>query len=452
MRNVGRRCTAETSHQICAPQNFFYLRRMQEDFLHYVWQHKKMSLKSLKTTAQEPIILKTVGLPNVNSSPDFFNAQLSIGTQLWAGTVEIHVKSSDWYVHHHETDAAYDNVILHVVWEHDMEIYRKDNTPIPTLELKNYVLPHTYTNYNTLLNQKQAWIPCELTIKDVDEFTVNHWLERLYLERLEGKYKAIETQLLESKHNWEAVLFWQLAKNFGLKVNGEAFLSIAKSMGFSTIQKSQHEALLLEAICFGQAGLLETEAQHPYISELKSTYEFLKNKFSLSREGVLPVQFFRLRPPNFPSIRLAQLAALYSRSLNLFSSIIEAQSLDQIHTIFEGGTSKFWDTHYTFEKPSKSTPKKLTKAFINLLIINTIVPIKFAYNKFNRHTSQEDVLEIMRTIPMEHNSIVDKFHSIYAFEKTALDSQALIQLKQQYCSKNKCLQCAIGSALLNRNS
>lgn len=197
---------------------------------------------------------------------------------------------------------------------------------------------------------------------------------------------------------------------------------------------------------------METEAQHPYISELKSTYEFLKNKFSLSKEGVLPVQFFRLRPPNFPSIRLAQLAALYSRSLNLFSSIIEAQSLDQIHTIFEGGTSKFWDTHYTFEKPSKSTPKKLTKAFINLLIINTIVPIKFAYNKFNRHTSQEDVLEIMRRIPMEHNSIVDKFHSIYAFEKTALDSQALIQLKQQYCSRNKCLQCAIGSALLNRNS
>ena len=196
---------------------------MQEDFLHFVWQHKKLNLKSLKTTAQEPIRLKAVGLPNVNSGPDFFNAQLSIGTQLWAGNVEIHVKSSDWYVHHHETDAFYDNVILHVVWEHDMEIYRKDNTPIPTLELKNYVLPHTFKNYNALLNQKQSWIPCELKIKDVDEFTVNHWLERLYLERLEGKYKAIETQLLESKHNWEAVLFWQLAKNFGLKVNGEAF-------------------------------------------------------------------------------------------------------------------------------------------------------------------------------------------------------------------------------------
>ena len=425
---------------------------MQEDFLHYVWQHKKLNLKSLKTTSREPVTLKAVGLPNVNSGPDFFNAQLSIGTQLWAGNVEIHVKSSDWYAHHHETDSSYDNVILHVVWEHDMEIYRKDNTPIPTLELKTYVRPQTYKNYNALLNQKQSWIPCETTIKDVDGFTVNHWLERLYLERLEGKYQAIETQLLESKHNWEAVLFWQLAKNFGLKVNGEAFLSIAKSMEFSVIRKSQFDVLQLEALCFGQAGLLETEAQDPYIFELKSTYDFLKNKFSLSRAGVIPVQFFRLRPPNFPTLRLAQLAVVYSRSLNLFSTLIEAQSLDQIHTLFEGATSKFWETHYTFEKTSKSTPKKLTKAFINLLVINTIVPIKFAYNKFNRHSSQDDILEIMREIPMERNSIVNKFHSLYSFGKTALDSQALIQLKQQYCSKNKCLQCAIGSALLNRNS
>ena len=406
-----------------------------------------MSLKSLKTTAQDPITLKAVGLANVNSGPDFFNAQVRIGTQMWAGNVEIHVKSSDWYVHHHETDAAYDNVILHVVWEHNMEIYRKDNTPIPTLELKNYVLPHTYKNYNTLLNQKQYWIPCEPNMKEVEAFTVNHWLERLYLERLEGKYKAIE-----SKQNWEAVLFWQLAKNFGLKVNGDAFLSIAKSMDFSVIRKSQFEAHQLEALFFGQAGLLETEAQDAYVSELKSTYAFLKTKFSISNKGVLPVQFFRLRPPNFPTIRLAQLAALYSRSSNLFSSIIEAQTLDQLYAVFEGATSKFWDTHYTFEKTSKSTPKTLTKSFINLLIINTIIPIKFAYNKFNRQSNQEDVVAIMRKIPMEHNSIVDKFHTLYAFGKTALDSQALIQLQQNYCSKNKCLHCAIGSALLNRNS
>jgi len=378
-----------------------------------------MSLKSLQTTTKESIILKTVGLPNVNSGPDFFNAQLSIGTQMWAGNVEIHVKSSDWYAHHHESDAAYDNVILHVVWEHNMDVFRKDNTPIPTLELKNQVLPHTYNNYNSLLNQKLSWIPCETRIKEVDSFTVNHWLERLYLERLEGKYKAIETQLDESKQNWEAVLFWQLSKNFGLKVNGDAFLSVSKSIDFSVVRKSQHQTHHLEALFLGQAGLLDSEAQDRYLSELKSTFSFLKNKFSLSRTGVLPVQFFRLRPPNFPTIRLAQLAALYSRSSNLFSRIIEAQSLEQLYTVFEGATSRYWNTHYTFEKATKSTPKKLTKAFMNLLIINTIVPIKFAFNKFNCHSKKEDIVEIMRKIPLEHNSIVHKFHDLYAFGKTA---------------------------------
>ena len=411
-----------------------------------------MSLKSLQTTSQESIILKTVGLPNVNSGPDFFNAQLSIGTQMWAGNVEIHVKSSDWYVHHHETDPAYDNVILHVVWEHNTEVFRKDNTPIPTLELKNYVLAHTVTNYTNLINQKNHWIPCESTILEVDSFTMSHWIERLYLERLETKYKAIEKQLVESKHDWEAVLFWQIAKNFGLKVNGDAFLSIAKSIDFSVIRKLQQDVFQLETLFFGQSGLLETDVQDSYISDLRNHYKFLKNKFSLSNEGVLPVQFFRLRPPNFPTTRLAQLAYLYSQQTNLFSKLMKARSLEKLYAVFEGATSTFWETHYTFEKTSKFTPKKLTKSFINLLIINTIVPIKFAFNKFNRHKTQDDVVSIMQHIPMEHNRIVDKFHSLYAFGKTALDSQALIQLKQNYCSKNKCLQCAIGSALLNRNS
>ncbi len=215
-------------------------------------------------------------------------------------------------------------------------------------------------------------------------FTVNHWLERLYLERLEAKYKAIEIQLVESKHDWEAVLFWQIAKNFGLKVNGDAFSSIAKSIEFSVIRKSQHDIPQLEALFFGQSGLLETEAQDIYISDLIENYKFLKNKFSLTNVGVLPVQFFRLRPPNFPTIRLAQLATLYSQQTNLFSKLMEARSLEELYAIFEGATSTFWDTHYTFEKTSKFAPKKLTKSFINLLIINTIVPIKFAFNKFNQ--------------------------------------------------------------------
>ncbi|MDC1470125.1 DUF2851 family protein [Flavobacteriaceae bacterium] len=314
------------------------------------------------------------------------------------------------------------------------------------------MLAHTVTNYTNLINQKNHWIPCESTILEVDSFTMSHWIERLYLERLETKYKAIEKQLVESKHDWEAVLFWQIAKNFGLKVNGDAFLSIAKSIDFSVIRKLQQDVFQLETLFFGQSGLLETDVQDSYISDLRNHYKFLKNKFSLSNEGVLPVQFFRLRPPNFPTIRLAQLAYLYSQQTNLFSKLMKARSLEKLYAVFEGATSTFWETHYTFEKTSKFAPKKLTKSFINLLIINTIVPIKFAFNKFNRHKTQDDVVSIMQHIPMEHNRIVYKFHSLYAFGKTALDSQALIQLKQNYCSKNKCLQCAIGSALLNRNS
>ena len=411
-----------------------------------------MTLKSLQTTNQERITLKAVGLPNSNSGPDFFNALLSIGSQLWAGNVELHVKSSDWYVHHHEINTAYDNVILHVVWEHNMEVFRNDNTPIPTLELKHCILPHTLRNYQSLINKKKQWIPCEDRISTVDAFTVNHWMERLYLERLEEKCLEVEAQLLDSKNNWEAVLFWQLAKSFGLKVNGDAFLSISKSIDFSVIQKVRFEPRNLEALLFGQSGLLNTAAEHLYISELKTIYAFLKNKFSLSTTGIIPVRFFRLRPPNFPTIRLAQLADVYSRQSSLFSKIIQARSIEQLQSIFEGATSTFWITHYTFDKTSKSTPKKLTKPFINLLIVNTIIPIKFAFNKFNRDSNQDDLLEIMQKTTMEHNSIVDKFHSLYPFRKTALDSQALIQLKSNYCSKNKCLHCAIGSALLNRNS
>ena len=425
---------------------------MQEDFLHYVWQHKKMTLKSLKTTTKEPINLKAVGLPNLNSGPDFFNALLTIDNQLWAGNVEIHVKSSDWYVHNHETDAAYDNVILHVVWDHNIEVFRNDNTPIPTLELKHFILPHTLRNYKALIHEKKKWIPCEDSITTVDAFTINHWMERLYLERLEAKYLGVESQLSDSKYNWEAVLFWQLAKSFGLKVNGEAFLNISKSIDFSVIQKVKHDPHSLEALLLGQSGLLDTTAEHTYVSELKRVYAFLKNKFSLPTKGVFPVRFFRLRPPNFPTIRLAQLANLYSRHSNLFSKIIEARTLEELHTIFEGSTSEFWKTHYTFEKTSKPVTKSLTRPFINLLIINSIVPLKFAFNKINRQSQLEDVIAVVQKIPMEQNSVVNRFHLLYKFRKTALDSQALIQLKSNYCSKNKCLHCAIGSALLNRNS
>lgn len=422
---------------------------MQEEFLHYVWQHKKFATSELLTTQKEALAIVSVGLPNSNSGPDFFNAHLRIGNQLWAGNVEIHIKSSDWFVHHHETDDAYDSVILHVVYEHDTEIFRKDNTVIPTLELKNYISPELINHYQKLISIKNKWINCENDLVSVSGFTIQSWLERLYVERLERKSEVVETLLKNSKNDWEAVLFKMIAKNFGLKVNGEAFLSLANSIDFSIIRKSQSKPELLEALFFGQVGWLDDEVQEPYYLNLLKDYTFLKQKFNVSNTQVISPQFFRLRPPNFPTIRLSQLAILYHQHQHLFSKIIEAETIDSLYNLFDVSTSNFWKTHFTFTKSSKPSTKKLTRSFIDLIIINTILPIKFAYAKHQGRYNHETILEIACQIPNEQNSIVEKFNSIQAMATTSLQSQALIQLKTNYCDKNRCLQCAVGNTLIS---
>ena len=423
---------------------------MQEDFLHYLWKHKKFTTQYLKTAKEEVIVLITVGEHNHNTGPDFFNAQLKIDEQLWAGNVEIHIKSSDWFVHNHETDTNYDNVILHVVWEHDTEIFRKDNSEIPTLELKHYVSQEALNNYQKLFSTSQKWINCENDFSQIDDFTINNWLERLYFERLERKASAIEVVLKQSTNNWEAVLFKQLAKNFGSKVNGEAFLSVANSFDFSILRKQQSKLLSLEALLFGQANLLEETIEESYYLELQKEYVFLKQKFGLKSEHIMPLQFFRLRPPNFPTIRLSQLANVFYKNHNLFSEIIEAKKLEVFYDLFSVGTSTFWETHYTFGKTSKVSKKQVTRSFIDLLIINTIIPLKFSYAKYQGKSADEEILQLMQEIASEKNSIVDKFNSLKPMSKSALDSQALLQLKTEYCNKNKCLQCAIGYTILNK--
>ena len=422
---------------------------MQEDFLHYVWKHKKFNSPSLQTTSGDVITLVNVGQHNHNSGPDFFNAQMGIDGQFWAGNVEIHVKSSDWYIHNHEMDSAYDNVILHVVYEHDTEIFRKDNTAIPTLELKKYLSKELLENYQNLFSAQNKWINCENDFANIDDFVLNNWMENLYFERLERKSKAIEAMLIISKNDWEAVLFRLLAKNFGLKVNGESFLSMANSFDFSIVRKTQSKPELLEALFFGQAGLLEEPIENAYYQNLANEYKFLKQKFGLSNSHVMPLQFFRLRPPNFPTIRLSQLAMIYHSQQNLFSKIISATSIHELNSLLKVSTSTFWTNHYTFGKESKSVKKNLTDSFIDLLIINTILPLKFSYAKHQGQQADEVILSIIQSIDSEKNSIVDKFNSIKSVSKTALESQALIQLKTEYCAKNKCLQCAVGNSILN---
>ena len=421
---------------------------MQEDFLHYIWKHKAFDSSLLKTTKGETISITNLGQHNFNAGPDFFNSQLSIGNQLWAGNVEIHIKSSDWYVHNHETDKAYDNVILHVVWEHDTEIFRQDNSEIPTLELKHYVDKNLIHSYQKLM-QSKTWINCESSFSDTDDFLLNNWLERLYIERLEQKSKTIEGLLKSSNNDWEAVLFKMLLKNFGLKINGESFFSLANSFEFSILRKLQTDVRDVEALLFGQSGLLADEnIEDAYYKDLQHRYGFLKQKFKLDNKGVSPLQFFRLRPPNFPTIRLSQFANLYTQEQNLFSKVIQLNTREAFYDFFNKGVTNFWMTHYTFTKTSKVSKKTLTKSFIDLLIINTLIPLKFSYAKAHGKSIEDEVFQLIKEIKIEYNSIVSKFLDLKPIEKNALNSQALLQLKHNFCDKNKCLQCAVGNSLI----
>ncbi len=423
---------------------------MQEDFLHFLWKHKKFDVLNIKTTKAETIQLVDVGQHNHNSGPDFFNAKLKIEGQLWAGNVEIHIKSSDWYTHQHETDKTYDNVILHVVWEHDAEVYRKDNSIVPTLLLQEFVPKNLIENYHWLFSKRQRWINCEANFAEVDNFTLINWKERLFIERLERKSQQIERSLNDSNQHWEAVLFTMLFRNFGLKVNADAFESIAKSIDFGVVRKLQSHPEQLEALFFGQAGLLESNTEESYYQNLKKNYQYLQKKFKLETLGVVPVQFFRLRPPNFPTIRLSQLAQLYHKHYNLFSQVISKSRIEDIYDLLAVETSGYWQTHYSFTSISKSSKKRLTKSFIDLLIINTILPIKYCFSKYKGNDENDAIFSLAASIKSEDNSIIKKFNQLAPVSESALDSQALLQLKSNYCDANKCLQCAIGNSLITK--
>jgi Protein of unknown function (DUF2851) len=423
---------------------------MKEDFLHYLWKFKKFDTLNLKTCDGEDITIINVGQYLELAGPDFFNSQITIGNQKWAGNVEIHLKSSDWYVHHHERDEAYENVILHVVWEHDTEIFRKNNSEIPVLELKKYVDAATIANYQSLISPK-SWIFCEKQLKEIDDFTINNWLERLFFERLERKSKPIFELLEQTNQDWEGVLFCLLAKNFGLNTNGEIFLKIAKSIPFSIIRKESFEVENLEALLLGNSGLLDSEKEDSYFKDLKFRYFYLLHKYQLEKEIIEPVQFFKHRPDNFPTIRLSQLANLYLVQQNLFSKINTSNSVKSIYKTFDVSASDYWQNHYQFDKESPRKRKKLSKSFIDLIIINTIIPLQFAYAKSQGKEISEDLIQLLNEVAPEKNAIMDKFSSFGIKSKSAFESQSLLQLKNEYCNKSRCLDCAIGMDLLKKS-
>ncbi|SNR29904.1 DUF2851 family protein [Lutibacter flavus] len=423
---------------------------MKENLLHFIWKLKLFSSKKMLSTNEESIEITSTGIENLNSGPDFFNAKIQINNQVWAGNVEIHINSSDWYKHNHEIDENYDSVILHVVWEHDVEIYRKNGDTVSTLELKNYISKEVLKNYEQLFSKNNNWINCEKDINSVNSFAMDNWLERLYFERLEQKSLFINQVLAANLNNWEATLFILLAKNFGLKVNADAFLNFARSFDFSIVRKVSNNLEQLEALFFGQAGLLSNEKESVYFNKLKQEYSYLKVKFKLSPISKGEVQFFRLRPNNFPTIRLSQLAFLFNKNQNLFSKITEVNSLEGFYKLFEVSTLPFWETHYTFETTSKKSSKKLTKSFVDLLLINTILPLKFVYLKSIGKSDFSSIFSILEEIKPEKNTIISNFNYLKIDSSNAFKTQALLQLKNEYCNKQLCLQCSIGKELLKR--
>ena len=420
---------------------------MKEGFLHYLWKFKKFDTSNLKSTNQKSISIQNAGQYLQLAGPDFFNAQLIIDNQKWAGNVEIHIKASDWYLHRHENDAAYENVILHVVWEYDAVIFRKDNTEIPTLVLKPYVTQETVDNYESLVFPK-TWIYCERQISTVGEFVLRHWHERLFFERLERKSNPIEALLHQTQNDWEAVLFCMLAKNFGLNTNGDVFYKAAISIPFALLRKESSEIDNAEALLFGKLGLLTSEKQDTYFLNLKSRFEYLSVKYQLQNPILEPVQFFKHRPDNFPTIRLSQLANLYGKESHLFSKIIQADTVKKIYELFQVSTSTYWEAHYQFDAVSPKKKKPLSKAFIDLIIINTIVPIQFAYAKSQGKEIVENLIELLAAIQPENNAIIQKFNSFGIKTTNAFETQSLLQLKNEYCNKSRCLDCALGIELL----
>jgi len=422
---------------------------MKEDFLHHVWQFKKFDIANLKTTKGESIQILNSGLYLQLAGPDFFNAQIIIGNQKWAGNVEIHLKSSDWYVHNHEKDPNYDSVILHIVWEHDVPIFRKDNSEIPTLELKEYVALSDLHKYQSLISKK-SWIYCENEIGNVDDFIFKNWQERLFFERLERKSQLIFELAETSNQDWEAVLFCLLAKNFGLNTNGEMFYKVAKSIPFSVVRKESFQQESLESLLLGQANLLTHDFQDSYSKELQKSYKYLIQKHQLLEKVIGSVEFFKHRPDNFPTIRLVQLASLYYEKQNLFSKIINCNSVSELYQVFNVSVSAYWETHYNFDKESAKKKKKLSKSFMDLLVINTIIPLRFAYALSQKKEITQDLIDLANSIPSERNVIIDKFKTFGIASENVYESQALLQLKKEYCDLKKCLDCAVGHFILKK--
>lgn len=419
---------------------------MKEEFLHFIWEHRLFNQLDLQTTEGEKLEIIAPGTLNSDSGPDFFNAKIRIGDTIWAGNIEIHQKSSHWYIHQHQTDGAYDNVILHVVEQNDKPALH-NNQPISTLEIS---YPNDlFINYEDLLRSKQ-WIACEEKIGKVDPFVIRFWYSSLMIERLQAKTGTIQALLQQNKNNWNETFYQLLARNFGMKTNAVPFELLAKSLPLSVLSKHKINLFQVEALLFGQSGLLnESLLGDDYFLSLRNEYSFLHKKYGLN--GLEPHlwKFMRLRPVNFPTVRLAQMAMLIHHSSALFSQILEIDEITKLKKLFDISTSEYWETHYRFNKVSERITKNLGETFFYNLVINTIVPLLFVYGEQHLDQKLKDrALSFLEKLPPESNQIVRKWNDLGIESRTAFETQALIELKNCYCENKKCLHCQLGAKII----
>jgi len=420
-----------------------------EQLLHYVWKHKIFPLKELKTTTGQQVEVIDTGLANTDAGPDFFNAKLKLDGVLWIGNIEIHERSSDWFKHGHHADAGYNSVILHIASEIDTEISRSNGERIPQIQL---ICPEAVrTNYKELL-ETDSYPPCYRIIPSLPPFTAHSWMTALQMERFEQKATLLNERLKRCQGNWEDAFFITLARNFGFGLNGDAFETWAHRLPFRAVDKHRNDLFQIEAIFFGQAGILEDSDGDGYYLRLKKEYTYLQHKFGLIPMDASLWRFLRLRPANFPHIRIAQLACLYHRAYGLLSRIMETETLQGVRDILKGGTSEYWLTHYTFGGSSPSRPKTLSNTSLDLLIINTVVTFLYAYglHKGNRVLCAR-AGSFLEELKAENNYITRMWEQCGMKASNAAYSQALIQLKKEYCDKKKCLYCRIGYEYLKRS-
>ncbi len=423
---------------------------MTEAFLHYVWQHQMLS-HGLTATDGQPVVVLRAGEPNSNAGPDFFNARVSIGGVEWVGNVEIHLRSSDWKAHRHSSDKRYNNVILHVVFEHDCEIVLENGIVPATLELKSYIHPSFLANYNALMvPANDNAFPCWRRLPQVPPIIVNSWLDRLAVERIEAKSEVTRRLLRESKGNWEQTCYWLMAHYFGGKVNAMAFELLAKATDQRLLARWKDNPVRIEALLMGQAGLLEGYFKDDYPRRLQSDYIALRTGAQLTPIDGYLWRFFRIRPSSFPTIRISQFATLVSSSSNIFSTLLSMTDVHEMENFLTCKASSYWDNHYQFDHSVESCrSKRLGHMQVDLLIINAWIPLLFVYGEVKgQQQYKEQAFILLQQIKAEDNAIIRQFSEAGIHVVNACQTQATIQLKNNYCASRRCLDCRIGHYII----